>query len=59
MIRGDAKDKELNMGNNTRLSKEHFPLFCRKNENTSHTSLGLRVRLRDDLLDPPLKESHL
>ena len=22
----------------------------------SHTSLGLRVRLREDLLDPPLEE---
>ena len=24
MIRGDAKDQELNMENNTRLFKEHF-----------------------------------
>ena len=56
MIRGDTKDKELNMGNNARLSKEHFLLFCRKNKNTDHASLGLRVRLCEDLLNPPLEE---
>jgi len=59
MICGDAKDKELNMGNNTRLSKEHFLLFCRKNKNIDHAALGLRVRLREDLLDPPLEEPPL
>ena len=56
MIQGDAKDKALNMEINTRLSKEHFLFFCKKNKNTSHTSLGLQVRLRKDLLDPPLEE---
>ena len=56
MIQGDAKDKELNMGHNTRFSKEHFLLFCRKNKNTDHASLELRVCLREDLLDPPLEE---
>ena len=44
------------MGNTTRLSKEHFLFFCRKNKNKSHTSLGLWVCLHEDLLDPPLKE---
>ena len=56
MIQGDAKDKALNMEINTRLSKEHFLFFCKEKKNTSHTSLGLRVRLREDLLDPPLEE---
>ena len=56
MIQGDAKDKEINMENNTRLSKEHFLLFCKKNKYRSHASLGLRVRLQEDLLDPPLEE---
>ena len=41
---------------NTRLSKEHFLLFVGKMKNTSQTSLELRVRLREDLLDPPLEE---
>ena len=56
MIQGDAEDKELNMEDNTRLSKEHFLFFCRKNKNTSHTLLGLQVYLCKDLLNPPLEE---
>ena len=65
MIQGDSKDKELNMQVNTRLSKtsrgtackylEHF-CFARKIKNTNQTSLGLQVRLREDLLNPPLEE---
>ena len=31
MIKGNSKDKELKMEINTKLSKEHFFLFCRKN----------------------------
>ena len=31
----------------------------KKNKNTDHASLGLRVRLREDLLDPPLEEPPL
>ena len=30
MIQGDTKDKELNMENNTRLSKENFLFFYKK-----------------------------
>ena len=56
MIQGDSKDKELNMEINTRLSKEHFLFFCRKNKNTCHASLECWVRLCEDLLDPPLEE---
>ena len=60
MIQGDSKEKELNMEINPRLSKEHFFLFYRKKKkNTSHTLLELRVRQREDLLDPPLEEPPL
>ena len=57
MIKSSSKDNKLKAESNTNLSKKYFFLFLQeKLKNTNQASLGLRVRLQKDLLDPPLEE---
>ena len=57
MIKSSSKDNKLKAESNTNLSKKYFFLFLQeKLKNTNQASLGLRVRLHKDLLDPPLEE---
>ena len=49
-------DIELNMQFIQDFLRNTSFCFARKIKNTNQTLLGLRVRLREDLLDPPLEE---